>query len=317
MRDEREIHVPHDPHGALSPATIRAAFIDACRLDVDTPKPGNVSARSPGHGMSAVQFVASACAAADPLTARDASVGARILDAVTRTRETVGCNTNLGIVLLAAPLATALDHLAAPLTADRWHTAVERVLARLSLDDSRVAYRAIALANPGGLGDAPEQSVHAAPTVGLRDAMTLAAARDSIARQYANGFADVFDSGLAAVRAAPSKAPSVVTLHVFLTFLGGWPDSHIVRKHGEALAQSVTLAARAHHAQWLRAFAASPVETAAAPLDAWDADLKAHAINPGTSADLTVATLFVARCLDVARNGRTDAAGTTGTEPVS
>lgn len=311
MREE------HVPHGALSPATIRAAFIDACRLDVDTPKPGNVSVRSAGHGMSAVQFVASACAAADPLTALDAPVGARILDAVTRTRETVGCNTNLGIVLLAAPLAAALDHLAAPLTADRWRTAVERVLARLSLDDSRLAYRAIALANPGGLGDAPEQSVHAAPTVGLRDAMTLAAARDSIARQYANGFAEVFNTGLAAVREAPSNAPSVVTLHVFLTFLGGWHDSHIVRKHGEALAQSVTLAARKHHVQWLRAFTASPVETAAAPLDAWDADLKAHAINPGTSADLTVATLFVARCLDVARNGRTDDAGITGTEPVS
>ncbi|MGH8777993.1 triphosphoribosyl-dephospho-CoA synthase [Paraburkholderia sp.] len=311
MREVRE------PRGALLQAAIRAAFVDACRLDVDTPKPGNVSVQSAGHGMFAAQFVASAQAAADALVACGVPVGARILDAVTRTHEAVGCNTNLGIVLLIAPLAAALENIAPPLTADHWRAATGHVLARLSLDDTRLAYRAIALANPGGLGDAPEQSVHAAPSIGLRDAMTLAAARDSIARQYANGFADVFDTGLAAVRDAPSNAPSVVTLHVFLTFLGGRPDSHIVRKHGEALAQSVTLAAREHHAQWLHAFPTGQHKTAAAPLDAWDADLKARAINPGTSADLTVATLFVARCLEAARHTTGAGDNATGTEPVS
>ncbi len=184
------------------PAHARAAFLDACRLDVETAKPGNVSAASAGHGMTSAQFIVSAEAAASALFTRGASVGTRILDAVTRTREAVGCNTNLGIVLLVAPLAAALDHLesgsstAADVTT--WHAATERLLARLGLDDARAAYRAIALANPGGLGDAPEQTVHAEPTVDLRAAMALAAERDSIARQYANGFADIFDTGLAA-----------------------------------------------------------------------------------------------------------------------
>jgi len=289
--------------GMRSPLTdrARAAFVGACRLDVDTAKPGNVSTASPGHGMVAAQFVASADAAVDALFASGAPVGERILDAVSRTRQVAGCNTNLGIVLLVAPLAAALDRLAgtrgfdpaAPLSPIAWRAAVEQVLADLGVDDARAAYRAIALANPGGLGDAAEQSVHDTPTVGLRAAMALAAERDSIARQYANGFVDVFATGLGAVREAPAHAPSLATLNAYLAFLAGWPDSHIVRKHGLALAQSVTLAALEHHTRLRHALAQRRLPSTA-PLDAWDAQLKARGVNPGTSADLTVATLFAA-----------------------
>ncbi|HEY2022073.1 triphosphoribosyl-dephospho-CoA synthase [Paraburkholderia sp.] len=280
----------------------RAAFLEACALDVATPKPGNVSTQSPGHGMHAAQFLASAHASLDPLFTPGARVGQRILDAITGTRAAAGCNTNLGIVLLVAPLAAALDDTGElALSAQSWRQAVSRVLDRLDIEDARLAYRAIALANPGGLGDAPEQSVHAPPTIGLRDAMRIASERDSIARQYANGFADLFDTGLPAYREVPPDAPDVAMLNVFLAFLGRWPDSHIVRKHGLALAQSVTLAAREQHARW-RQMPGPPVQsrrTAADPqLDAWDLQLKARAINPGTSADLAVATLFVARCVE-------------------
>lgn len=274
----------------------RDAFLRACELDVETPKPGNVSIASAGHGMSAAQFIASAQAAAGALFVPGARVGTRILDAMTRTLDVAGCNTNLGIVLLVAPLAAALDDLTPPLSVRAWQDATERVLARLTLDDARAAYRAIALANPGGLGDAPEQSVHAEPSVDLRAAMTLAADRDSIARQYANGFRDVFETGLAAVATAPADTPQAITLDVFLSFLGGWPDSHIVRKQGVTVAQSVTGEAKRHRARWRTA-------PDARELASWDADLKARGINPGTSADLTVATLFVAGCLDPARSG--------------
>jgi len=276
---------------------VHAAFLAACRLDVETPKPGNVSVQSAGHGMRAIEFITSAEVAAAALLTHGAPVGLRVLDAVTRTRDAVGCNTNLGILLLVAPLAAALEEAARPLTADHWRAATGRVLARLDIDDTRFAYRAIALANPGGLGEAPEQSVHTPPTVGLREAMTLAAGRDSIARQYAEGFRDIFESGLAAFREVAADQPRIATLNVFLTFLGSWPDSHIVRKQGMAVAQSVTLAAREQHAKWRHSLAQNRSGAAFEPLDAWDAELKASAINPGTSADLTVATLFVAGCL--------------------
>jgi triphosphoribosyl-dephospho-CoA synthase len=277
-----------------APLAVRArtAFLRACLLDVETRKPGNVSVASAGHGMTSAQFIASAGTAAAGLFTPHARVGARILDAVRRTFDAVGCNTNLGIVLLAAPLCAALDAFDANASIDaaRWHRATQRVLADLDVDDARLAYRAIALANPGGLGDAPEQPVHAPPTVTLRAAMTLAADRDSIARQYENGFADVFGAGLDAAGEVAAAAAHRAMLDAFLTFLSGWPDSHIVRKQGAAVAQSVTRDAVRHRAQWR--MSGSPVEARA--LDDWDAELKARGINPGTSADLAVATLFVA-----------------------
>jgi triphosphoribosyl-dephospho-CoA synthase len=174
------------------------------------------------------------------------------------------------------------------------------VLDALSIDDARAAYHAIALARRGGLGNVPEQSVHAEPSVDLRAAMTLAAGRDSIARQYANGFSEIFDTGLAALRAHPGARLDALTLDLFLTFVSRWPDSHIVRKHGAQLAQSVTRDALAlrHALHCTGTHGALPDGICDDPrLDEWDARLKADAINPGTSADLTVATLFVAACL--------------------
>jgi triphosphoribosyl-dephospho-CoA synthase len=263
-----------------------AAFLAACRLDVEAIKPGNVSIDSAGHGMTAAQFIASADAAAHGLFEPGARVGERILEAVRRTRDVAGCNTNLGIVLLVAPMAASLEDCPdAVLTLDTWRSATEKTLARLNIDDAREAYLAIALANPGGLGDAPEQSVHDAPTIDLRSAMTLAAQRDSIARQYANGFADVFDSARN-VQAIDEAS----TLDLFLRFLSSWPDSHIVRKHGLAVAQSVTDEARRRQDALRR----EGHERVQQGLLTWDAELKARGINPGTTADLTVATLFVA-----------------------
>lgn len=277
-------------------AAIEAAFLWACELDVACAKPGNVSVASPGHRMTADLFVASAHAACGPLARRGATVGARIEAAIARTREAAGCNTNLGIVLLCAPLAAAFD--TQPASPDRLGVALQRVLAELSVDDARAAYRAIALANPAGLGEAPSQNVGAPPTIDLRAAMKLAADRDSIARQYAVDFADVLGFGLARFHAAlaarpesPSALPQAV-LTTWLAFLTQWPDSHIARKHGLAWAQRVTREA----ARWLAQASQDALDPHA--LDAWDNALKSDGINPGTSADLTVATLFAAACLN-------------------
>ena len=242
-------------------------------------------------------------------------MGARILDAVRRTFDAAGCNTNLGIVLLAAPFVRRARSVSMRRTGrcSALARATERVLAELDIDDARLAYRAIALANPGGLGDAPEQPVHAPPTVTLRAAMTLAADRDSIARQYENGFADIFGAGLDAAGALTASTEHRAMLDVFLTFLSGWPDSHIVRKQGAAVAQSVTRDAALHRANWRAA--GCPVESPA--LDEWDAGLKARGINPGTSADLAVATLFVALMMSLGECMKSAARGQKiGTEHV-
>ncbi|SEJ38967.1 triphosphoribosyl-dephospho-CoA synthase [Paraburkholderia diazotrophica] len=278
--------------------TITDAFVWACTLDVLCAKPGNVSIGARGHGMTARHFLASAQAARYAITARGAPVGERIERAVSMSMAAAGCNTNLGIVLLCAPLAHAFENLLCmrptPTVHDA-HVALRATLSRLDLADASAAYRAIALANPGGLGEAPSQNVGTAPTVDLLCAMSLARDRDSIARQYANGFADVLGYGLSQLRAAlgcgPVDEPCLLqaVLRTWLGFLSHWPDSHIARKHGIALARKVTQDARTWHAR----ATLDPIELAA-----WDTALKRDGINPGTSADLTVATLFAAASLD-------------------
>ena len=277
--------------------TAQALFIAACRLDVLVRKPGNVSLESPGHGMQAAQFIASAQAAAVPLFARGARVGERIENAQAASWAAAGCNTNLGILLLCAPLAAAVEIEAATNGSASLQAAVEAVLAGLDVADARAAYRAIAAANPGGLGHSSAQDVRDAPSIDLRAAMKLAAPRDSIARQYANGLADLFElaeslheSGFSLMADHMIDSVDAVTAsqvqRVFLNALVRWPDSHIVRKHGEAVAQTVMAAAQ----PWL-----AHGEPGTDPrFNAWDESLKAARVNPGTSADLTVAALLLA-----------------------
>ncbi len=252
-------------------------------------------------------FLDSAQACAPALCAAGASVGARIEAAVQATQAAVGCNTNLGIVLLCAPSAWACEALLArgqPLDAPHLRQAWQQAMSQLTVDDAARAYRAIALAQPGGLGDAPEQDVRQAPSLTLRAAMALAAGRDRIAAQYRDAAADLFDIGLPVLAGRPGLSlfkPDAATIHapspanvaavqqLYLAFLASAPDSHIVRKHGEALAHSVMKQA----APWLRRAEQGEPLGHEAGFSAWDETLKTDGINPGTSADLTVATLMI------------------------
>jgi triphosphoribosyl-dephospho-CoA synthase len=269
-------------------AAIAAAFTAACRDELAAPKPGNVHVFADGHRMTAAQFIRSAQAAAGPLTMAGARVGRRILGAVEATAAEVGTNTNLGIILLCAPLAAAAERQDTDL-----RTALAELLDRLDIEDARLAFRAIVLASPGGLGDAARHDVRAPPEVSLRDAMAAAAERDRIARQYACAFEDVFVTGEAALDTARARSrdPNLATLAVFLAFLSAFPDTHVVRKHGASVAEAVQRTASGFHA---RLHAAEEAAHLHADLLDWDRTLKDRGINPGTSADLTVATLFAA-----------------------
>lgn len=325
MHERKRDALSHDA------AVLAENFRWACMLDVAVRKPGNVSLHSPGHGMQAAQFLASAQAAAPLLCAPDLRVGQRIEQSVIATQAAAGCNTNLGILLLCAPIAAAMWRvptgtatdaveraaaatgncaaqgrpMGAPCpTAVSLRAALKHVLHDLDRDDAAAAFRAIAMANPGGLGNSDEQDVRTAPTVSLRAAMEIAAARDRIALQYVTDFDDLFAPALPDFMAGLGKPLSAASLStsvqaLFLGFLTRFPDAHIVRKHGPSLAQSVTQQAR----QWRNAWghAAANMHDAAhreQALAQWDARLKAASINPGTSADLTVATLFLAACLN-------------------
>jgi len=271
---------------ALDAEVLRRSFVQACRLDVEVRKPGNVSTASPGHGMDAEMFFASARAAAGPLCDARLAVGERIEAAVQATIAAVQCNTNLGIVLLCAPLARAAEGWQPAQGRAALRGSLGRVLSALDVHDAACAFRAIALAMPAGLGSAAAQDVHQAPSVGLREAMALAQSRDRIAAQYTSDFADVFELALPAFAAArPDRRRGMC--RAYLELLAAWPDSHIVRKHGLPVAHSVMAEAALWRARGGAALASDPA------FIAWDVSLKARAINPGTSADLCVAAAWV------------------------
>jgi triphosphoribosyl-dephospho-CoA synthase len=277
---------------------IAEAFERACRAELEAPKPGNVHVFADGHAMTVTDFIRSAAAAAPFIAWEGASVGKRIFDAVAATLAAVGQNTNLGIVLLCAPLAASIERQSADL-----RTAIRLTLAALDREDARLAFEAITRAAPGGLGRAPRHDVRSPPRVSLLAAMVEAAERDRVARQYATGFSDVFDIGLAALESARQRHADTrfATLGVYLTFLSAFPDTHIVRRQGEAIAKTVMRKAGDARRNFDNAGSLAELQETLAP---WDAALKRDGINPGTSADLTVATLFAFELLGILRSIR-------------
>jgi triphosphoribosyl-dephospho-CoA synthase len=272
---------------ALDPAEVAAAIRNACLAEIRAFKPGNVSLASPGHGMSAADFIASADAMVGVIASPGVSVGQRILRAIEATRTVVPYNTNLGIVLLCAPLAHAVVEASG---ASGLRARLQAVLAALDVNDAVLAYQAIRLARPGGLGRVKLHDVAAAPGVTLLEAMREARERDFIARQYVTDYRDVFGTGMPAAREwlARKGSREWVTVAVYLEFLSRFPDSHVARNHGREIAAAVSREAGLLAQALGRA--SDPAREMPA-LEEFDRQLKAKSINPGTSADMTVATL--------------------------
>ena len=259
----------------------------ACVWEATARKVGNVHPGIDFADTSYTDFLVSAAAVGDVFGRPAADrVGRRVWEATHATRRLIGKNTNLGIVLLLAPLSLiGRGRLAREQLAD--------VLAALTVEDTERVYAAIRLAKPGGLGDAPEQDVRDDPTVALLEAMRLAADRDLVARQYASSFADVLDFGVPAFLAAFARYGCVeaAVIDSQLRWLASYPDSLIARKNGPDVAADV----RERAAEVLRRGGLDTPEGRRAGVE-FDRHLRSdgNRLNPGTTADLITACLFVA-----------------------
>lgn len=259
----------------------------ACLLEVSAPKPGNVTRYADFADARYEDFLLSAVAIGPAFAAAGrASVGQIIWRAIRDTHRWVRTNTNLGIVLLLAPLAKAALQ-PGPLREN-----VAQVLARLTVEDARLAYAAIRLAHPGGLGRVNEGDVAEEPRITLLEAMQLACNRDAIAREYVTNFAITFEIGYPALREAwdATATPSAAIVEAYLQILAHVPDTLIARKRDMETAIQVS-----HWAsQTLQAGGTRTPEgwRAISELDQRLRD-ESHTLNPGTTADLTTAALFL------------------------
>lgn len=245
----------------------------ACLWEVSARKPGNVHRYRDFEDVTYLDFVSSAAAIA-PIMERavECPVGESILNAIRATRQVVRNNTNLGIVLLLAPLAAVPRN--QPLRKGLSH-----ILDTLTVEDSRLVYEAIRLASPAGLGDVREQDVREQPTLPLREIMRLAEDRDLIARQYVNGYEQIFDEAVPLLKVPVEES----ILCCQLALLARHPDSLIARKRGHGEAETVS--------EWARQVLGGERD-----IESFDGQLReiGHSRNPGTTADLIAAALFVA-----------------------
>jgi triphosphoribosyl-dephospho-CoA synthase len=276
-------NIPHDASRRLLEDQIRAA----CVFEATARKPGNVHPQFSFPDLTYQDFVASAHIVA-PILAQTAQlgVGRAIFEAVSATQARVGRNTNLGIVLLLAPLAAVPDQV-------HLGRGIGDVLASLSRVDSDYVYEAIRLAQPGGMGEVAEQDLSEPPTATLLDVMRLAADRDLIARQYVENFSIVLEKGMLYLARVEDFRqhwePAIVGLH--LELLSQYPDSLIRRKCGLEIAEEASLRAAAV----LKA-ARPGTRNAQIELNRFDRWLRTggNRRNPGTTADLVAAALFAA-----------------------
>lgn len=273
---------------ARTRADIESAFLSACHAELNALKPGNVHVHSAGHGMEVETFERAAKAAAPHIANPDLSIGQRILKATEASFGATGLNANLGIVLLAAPLAKAASEITFDMGLRR---RLALILSMLTADDADAAFAAIRLANPAGLGTAEKGDVSGnTERLTLTQAMYLARERDRIANAYVTAFADVFDVALPAYERALELCQrsdyAVTTLH--MTLLATFPDSHISRKWGPQAAAAVQDEARALASHWQPVFSDKSFKA----LADFDTQLKERKLNPGTTADFVVATVF-------------------------
>lgn len=267
----------------------------ALLLEVTAPKVGNVHRGADFEDVSFVDFVTSAVACAPELSqAANVGVGRAVLKSIEATRRVCRTNTNLGMVLLFAPLAAAVGRMQSP--DGRFPTlvtAVQDVLGALDASDSQDVYEAIRLAHPGGLGESKDMDVRNAPPESLLAAMRLAADRDLVARQYANGFGEVFDGVvpwiIEAMNESGSLCDAIVRAHV--RAIATWGDSLIARKCGPEIA--VQAQSFAHQTWTAGSIGAPEYLEALEDLDFWLRS-DGHKRNPGATADLIAAGLFVA-----------------------
>ena len=264
----------------------------ACLLECTAAKPGNVHRGADFEDCSYLDFVLSANAIG-PVFDRASTLplGQLVLHAVQATRRYVGSNTNLGMILLLAPLAKVPRE-------QTLEAGIHGVLQGLVPSDCALVYEAIRAAKPGGLGEASEGDIAGPAPDDLLAAMRMAADRDLVARQYANDFAEVLTRVVPALVEGLDRGWPLQTaiIQTQLKLMSELPDTLIARKCGiEVAQQSAEIACAVLNAGDPNGDSYAAI---LGELDFW-LRCDGHRRNPGTTADLIAAGLF---CL--LRDGR-------------
>jgi triphosphoribosyl-dephospho-CoA synthase len=190
--------------------------------------------------------------------------------------------------LLCAPLIQAISYIPSDLALRQ---ALHEVLTTTTVEDAEWVFKAIRLASPGGLGSSDDQDVTEKPSVSLTEAMRLSSAKDRIALQYVTDYKDIFDFAVLKYYDTMNKWGNQcwAVVSVYADLLRQFPDSHIERKYGDQHSEMVA----SKMTQLSKEFSKTNNPEHIMPLlYSMDQELKSRGVNPGTTADITVATVL-------------------------
>lgn len=232
------------------------------------------------------------------------NVGKHILRAVKDTLAwQSGGNVNLGTIFLFVPLAVAagITLLNGRVIASELRRDVKKVMENTTINDTLAVYEAVGIANPGGLGkvekydvtDELSKSLIRKDGVVLQDVFRISAGWDDISKEWITGMKITFEVGYPTFVKVydDSKDVNIATVHTFLEILSNYPDSLIQRKMNREKAVEVSekVAKILEEGGLLK-------ETGKTMCWKLDEELSRFQgkLNPGTTADLTASSIFVA-----------------------
>jgi triphosphoribosyl-dephospho-CoA synthase len=289
----------------------------ALLLEVSAAKPGNVNPTIGFKGTRVEHFLASAVASEPSfekaawrgiavsekrLVIRDVGIGQIIKDCVVDINAwQKGGNTLLGTVILLVPIAVAAGITSAERKSDIDFSELRRSLrlvveSTTSMDAVRL-YEAIDVAKPSGLGGVPDLDVNdpAAQTrilkdkISLFDVFKIAASYDNICSEWVNNYSITFDLAYPyLMQHLEYESLNEAIVHTFLKILSEHPDTFIARKVGSEKAQEISSEAKLILEQGgLRTLKGKT------RVISFDKKLReaGNLLNPGTTADITAATL--------------------------
>ena len=267
---------------------LRIAYLFACRKDIELIKPGNVNIKSPHSDTKAEDYLESSLLSSKELFKTDYSLGERILNSIKITRSKVKTNTNLGIILLCAPIIHACIYFN-NLTL---REGIKKTLSTSTVKDTQDLCVAINISAPGGLGTREIYDTASKPTVSILEIMNHSASYDRISYQYSHDYSDIFDFIIPRLVFLNKKHNSLdISLSLmFMEILAKIPDSHISRKFDDKIAKKTSNNASDLLKILDREY--SP-DYLVDRLNNLDYEYKKKGINPGTTADLLVASLMI------------------------
>ena len=284
----------------MEPSDIAKIAQIASALEVSGyPKPGNVHRTRDYDDMVFEDFVISGIVIGD--TIREAcsdvdvenpKLGKYILEAVAETDRWIKNNTNLGIVMMTMPIA-----MAAAISDDfnEIRPNVVKLMANTSVDDACDLYDAINIADAGGMGDQDEYDVASdnakqelrENNQTMYDVLKISAPWDMLAREMTSDMPAVFEIGYPTYHELrKDNSLNHACLLTFFTILSQVPDTLISRKYGSDEALKISMMTR----DLLNLKDESDFME---KVNEFDDFLYENHYNPGTTADLTAASIFV------------------------